>query len=185
MARIFRRYKSTIYGNYRKAYIIAGVLTGVAMAIILLLRDWLSASPMPSPENYVTEVILALGIFLACILYRNDLPDKKVTLKELMLLGLGIGVVSAIVYGLWLWLNLSVLSPDLVEYYNEERISMMEPAETSAAAKLAVEQVRRYTAGNWAFIGGFRSAVMSIIITFFAALILRTEKGEVRTNNKN
>lgn len=181
MTRIFRRYKSTIYGNYRKAYIIAGVLTGVAMAIVLLLRDWLSVFPMSSPENYVTEIVLALGIFLTCIIYRNGLPDKKVTLKELLLLGLGIGLVSAIVYGLWLWLNLSVLAPELVDYYNEERINMMEPAETSAAAKLAVEQVRRYTAGNWAFIGGFRSAVMSIIITFFAAIILRTEKGEVRT----
>ena len=181
MTRIFRRYKSTIYGNYRKAYIIAGVLTGVAMAIVLLLRDWLSVFPMSSPENYVTEIVLALGIFLTCIIYRNGLPDKKVTLKELLLLGLGIGVVSAIVYGLWLWLNLSVFAPELVEYYNDERISMMDPAEASAAAKLAVEQVRRYTAGNWAFIGGFRSAVMSIIITFFAAIILRTEKGEVRT----
>lgn len=151
------------------------------MAIVLLLRDWLSVFPMSSPENYVTEIVLALGIFLTCIIYRNGLPDKKVTLKELLLLGLGIGLVSAIVYGLWLWLNLSVLAPELVDYYNEERINMMEPAETSAAAKLAVEQVRRYTAGNWAFIGGFRSAVMSIIITFFAAIILRTEKGEVRT----
>ena len=56
----------------------------------------------------------------------------------------------------------------------------MEPAESSAEAKLAVELVSRYTAGDWAFIGAFRSAVMSVILSFFASIIFRTEKGAVR-----
>ena len=97
MARIFRRYKSTIYGNYRKAYLIDGALTGVVMSVVMLLRDLLAKSPMSSPENYITELVLAVGIFWSCYQYRRQLPDGKVTLKELMLLGLGIGVVSAIV----------------------------------------------------------------------------------------
>lgn len=188
MAKIFRRYKSTIYGNYRRAYLIDGALTGVAMSVIMLLRDMLAKAPMASPDNYITELVLCVGIFWSCYQYRKQLPDGKVTLKELMLLGLGIGVVSAIVYGLWTWLNCGVLHNDLVEYYNQQRISMMEPAEKSVEAKMAIGQVARYTAGDWAFIGGFRSAVMSIIITFFAALVFRTEKGAVRergVGNKN
>ncbi len=184
MARFFRRYKSTIYGNYRKAYLIDGVLTGVVMSVIIAVRDWLAAKPMATPENYVTEIVLAIGIFWATYHYRKQLPDQKVTLKELMLLGLGIGVVSAVVYGLWTWLNSGVLNPELVDYYNNSRISVMEPAETSAEAKMAVESVKHYTAGDWGFIAGFRSAVMSIIITFFAALLFRTEKGEVVEKKK-
>ena len=184
MARIFRRYKSTIYGNYRKAYLIDGALTGVVMSVVMLLRDLLAKSPMSSPENYITELVLAVGIFWSCYQYRRQLPDGKVTLKELMLLGLGIGLVSAVVYGLWTWLRCGVLDTSLVDYYNQQRIAVMEPAESSAEAKVAVELVNRYTAGDWAFIGAFRSAVISIIITFFAALIFRTEKGEVRTRQK-
>ncbi len=180
MARIFRRYKSTIYGNYRKAYLIDGALTGVVMSVVMLLRDLLAKSPMSSPENYITELVLAVGIFWSCYQYRRQLPDGKVTLKELMLLGLGIGLVSAVVYGLWTWLRCGVLDTSLVDYYNQQRIAVMEPAESSAEAKMAVEQVRRYTAGDWAFIAGFRLAVMSIIITFFAALIFRTEKAPVK-----
>lgn len=186
MAKIFRRYESTIYGNYRKAYFIDGALTGAVMSVVMLLRDWLATSPMSSPENYVTELVLAIAIVWSCYQYRRQLPDGKVTLKELMLLGLGIGVVSAVVYGLWTWLHCGVLDTSLVDYYNQQRIAMMESAESSAEAKVAVELVRRYTAGDWAFIGAFRSAVMSIIITFFAALIFRTEKGTViekKTNN--
>ena len=180
MAKIFRRYESTIYGNYRKAYLIDGALTGAVMSAVMLLRDMLDKSPMSSPENYVTELVLTIAIFWSCYQYRRQLPDGKVTLKELMLLGLGIGVVSAVVYGLWTWLRCGVLDTTLVSHYNQQRISMMEPAESSAEAKVAVELVSRYTAGDWAFIGAFRSAVMSIIITFFASIIFRTEKGAVR-----
>ena len=180
MAKVFRRYESTIYGNYRKAYLIDGALTGVVMSVVMLLRDLLAKSPMPSPENYITELVLAIAIFWCSYQYRRQLPDEKVTLKELLLLGLGIGVVSSVVYGMWTWLRCGVLDGNLVRHYTQQRISMMEPAESSVEAKVAVEQVRRYTAGDWAFIGAFRSAVMSIIITFFAALVFRTEKAPVR-----
>ena len=184
MARFFRRYKSTIYGNYRKAYVIDGLLTGAAMSVIAAVRDWLATKPMATPENYVTELVLLVGILWASYHYRKQLPGEKVTLKELMLLGLGIGVVSAVVYGLWTWLHCGVMNTGLVDYYNQSRIDVMEPAETSEAAKVAIESVKRYTAGDWAFIAGFRSAVMSVIIVFFTSLILRTEKGEVVVKNK-
>ena len=125
-----------------------------------------------------------MGILWASYHYRKQLPGEKVTFKELMLLGLGIGVVSAVVYGLWTWLHCGVVNTGLVEYYNQSRIEVMEAAEKSEAAKLAVESVKKYTAGDWAFIAGFRSAVMSVIIAFFASLVLRTEKGEVVVKKK-
>ncbi len=185
MARFFRRYKSTIYGNYRKAYVIDGLLVGGAMSLIATVRDWLAAQPMATPENYITELVLLVGTLWASYHYRKQLPDGRVTLKELMLLGLGIGVVSAVVYGLWTWLHCGIINSGLVDYYNQSRIGVMEPAETSEAAKVAIENVKKYTAGDWAFIAGFRSAVMSVIITFFTALVLRTEKGEVVTKSKH
>lgn len=185
MARFFRRYKSTIYGNYRKAYVIDGLLVGGAMSLIAAVRDWLAAQPMATPENYITELVLLVGTLWASYHYRKQLPDGRVTLKELMLLGLGIGMVSAVVYGLWTWLHCGIINSGLVDYYNQSRIDVMEPAETSEAAKVAIENVKKYTAGDWAFIAGFRSAVMSVIITFFTALVLRTEKGEVVTKSKH
>jgi hypothetical protein len=179
MAKIFRRYKSTIYGNYRKAYLTDGLLTGIAVSLVLLLRDCMGDIPMRQPENFVTELVLAIGIFLFGYLYRKELPRGKVTFKELMLLGLGIGVVSAIAFGLWVWLYCGVIDTNMVFYYNRQRVCMMEPAEASAEARAARELVMKYTAGDWGFIAGFRSAVMSIIIAFCAALIYRTEKSPV------
>ena len=151
MARFFRRYKSTIYGNYRKAYCVDGVLTGVCMSALMAIRDLIASKPMASPENYVTEIILAVGILWSTYQYRKQLPEGKVTFKELMLLGLGIGVVSAVVYGLWVWLNCGVLSPERVQYYNEQRMAVMDAPEQSAEAAIAIEKVKAYTAGDWAF----------------------------------
>lgn len=183
MASFFRRYKSTIYGNYRKAYLIDGALTGAAMSVIVAVRDWVASRPMETPENYITEIVLAIGIFWASYHYRKGLPEQKVTLKELMLLGLGMGVISGVVYGLWTWINCGLLNESMVQYYNSCRIAVMDAAESSPEAKIAIESVERYTAGDWGFIAGFRSAVMSVIITFFAALLFRTEKGEVVNRN--
>ena len=179
MARFFRRYRSTLHGNYRRAYLTYGVTTGAVMAVVVALRYWIGGAPMATPENYLTELVLAAGIVWASWHYRKSLPDGQVTLKELMLLGLGIGVVSAVVYGLWTWLHCAALDTSLVEHYNQCRIAVMDDPATSPEAHVAVEQVNRYTAGDWAFIAAFRTAVMSIIVTFFSAIIFRTEKGEV------
>ncbi|MCQ2274454.1 MAG: DUF4199 domain-containing protein [Bacteroidales bacterium] len=179
MGRLIRRYNSTLYGNYRKAYLVGGIITGVVMSIFLLLNSVFAAQPMSAPENYLTELILLIGILITSYLYRKQLPDEKVSLKELMLVGLGVGVISGLVFGLIIWFSCSHFSQNLVGFYNQERIKLMDDPQSSAEAKLAVETVKKYTAGDWGFIAGFRSAVMSIIITFFTALVLRTEKSPV------
>lgn len=178
MARFFRRYSSTIYGNYRKTYVLYGLMTGALMALVLTLWNALADKPQPEPENLVTEAVLLICTLFATYRYRHSLPDGRVTLKELMLLGLGIGVVSAVVYGLWTWFYCGVWQTELVQHYIDSRIAAMQQAEK--ATEKAVAQVQAYTAGDWAFIGAFRSAVMSIIITFFTALVFRTEKSKVK-----
>lgn len=180
MARFFRRYQSTIHGNYRRAYLTIGVATGVAMSVVVALRNWMGSAPMATPENYLTELVLAAGIVWGSWRYRKNLPDGLVTLKELMLLGIGIGLVGAVVYGLWTWLHCGVLDTGMTEHYNNCRIAVMDDPADSPEARIAVEQVRKYTAGDWAFIAAFRTAVMSVIITFFSALVFRTEKGEIK-----
>lgn len=180
MARVFRRYKSVIYGNYRKAAAIDGAVAGAVMAVVMLARDLLAAAPAPAPENYITELVLAVAIFWSSYHYRKGLDDGRVTLKELLLLGIGIGIVSAVVYGLWVWLYCGCIDPARTAYYCQQRAAVMTPATESPEARRALELALGYTAGDWGFIAGFRSAVMSVIIAFFAALILRTEKSPLR-----
>lgn len=184
MAKILRQYQSTIYGNYRVAYLKYGALIGLAVALYV----WISALvgyPIKTPEFYGTDAVLAVGIFYFCYLYRKGLPNETVTLKELLLLGLGMGVAAAIVYGLLIWLMAGTLYPDWADTFRDTRLAAMPPAEESPEAKLAVETVKDYTAGDWGFIGGFRTFVISVIITFFAAIVFRTEKAPVKEKKAN
>ena len=72
----------------------------------------------------------------------------------------------------------------MVETFIQQRIAAMPAAESSAEAKVNVELVKNYGAGDWAFIGAFRNAVMSIIMVFVAALIFRNENAPVRVKEK-
>lgn len=182
MAVFFRRYKSTIYGNYRRAYLLYGVAIGVVMGLISLIYNVASTIPLGNPDNYVTNLVMAIGIFGFSYHYRQQLPEKKVTLKELMLLGLGMGVVSSLIFGLWELFDLKVLSPEMVDYYNSQRIATMPTETPEQMSQIAI--VKGYTASDWAFISGFRSVVLSILIMFFSALVFRTEKAPVQIKNR-
>lgn len=182
MARLLRRYESVVYGNYRLAYVTYGVFIGVIMALVILFhRILFAANPPLSPENYVVDIVLAVALFVASYRYRSTLPGGQVMLKELLLLGIGMGAVASVVYGLLLWIICGALFPDLVETFISHRLSLMPPVSESADAALAVENTKGYTAGDWAFIGGFRLFVMSILVTFFTSIILRTQKSLLRS----
>ena len=99
---IFHRYSSTIHGNYRKAYLRSGLITGVLLAAYLFSR-LLMGKPLESPTSYVSDAVMLVAVFLFMAFYRNSLPDKKITLKEAMLFGIGTAVIAAIFYGLMLW----------------------------------------------------------------------------------
>ena len=181
MASIFRRYESTIYGNYRRAYALGGAATGLLMVAATWLYGIVSGERLAEPYNYVGEIALTVGMIVAAYLYRKRLPDGKVTLKELMLLELGIGLIAAIVYGLWIWLYSGSIAPDMVEVYNRYRVAQIPEGDDVEQYRRAVDLTLQYTSGDWAFIAGFRTWVFSILPNFFIALLLRTEKAPVRS----
>lgn len=187
MTKVIRRYNSTIYGNYRLAGLKYGSIIGGVIGLLVLLYRLLSPEHyLTTPENYITDGVMLAGILLTTYMYRESLPEKKSTLNELLRMGLWTGVIASVVYGLLLWLWCGVMFPDMVETYVEQRIAVMPKAESSAEAKVAVELVKNYGAGDWAFIGAFRNGVMSIIMVFVAALIFRNENAPVRKKeNKN
>ena len=99
---IFHRYSSTIHGNYRRAYLRCGLLAGALLAAYIIGR-LLAGSPAESPISYITDAILLVLVVLFTAYYRNSLPDKKITLKEAMLFGIGTSLIAAVVYALAIW----------------------------------------------------------------------------------
>ena len=177
---LLRRYKSEIYGRYRKAYLRDGVYTGVFLSVVVLFMK-LIYYPIAVPHTLYTDLALLVATFFFGYRYRQRLPEAKVFFKELMLYGLGLGIVAAVVYGLFLMLYGSVIDADFPhrcweQFVNNERNGAGTPEEKEQT--IAVMQT--YTVVTWALIGAFLTAVMSIMTAFVMALVLRTENNIVR-----
>ncbi len=176
MMNFLRRYKSEIYGNYRVAYLRDGLIAGAVMFLVIVFCK-LIYYPIYAPESYVTDITLLVVTLFFAYRYRKKLPEGKVSFKELMLFGLGLGVVAAIVYGLSLMLYGSLIDRDFSSRCLEHFVlGEMRGSGTAEEKEATVAVMRSYKLHTWAFIGTFRTAVMSIMSAFIAALIFRTER---------
>lgn len=178
--RLLRRYKSEIYGKYRIAYLRDGAFTGLFIAGVVLFCK-LIYYPIYAPETYITDIALLVATLFFTWRYRNGLPDKKVFFKELMLFGLGLGIVAALVYGLFLLFYGGVVDKEFAARCLEHFIhGEQQGAGTDEEKAATIEVMRSYHLYTWAFIGAFRTAVMSIMTAFLGALVFRTEKNVVK-----
>lgn len=177
---LLRRYQSEIYGNYRLAYTQYGLVAGALMALYFLFFS-IIGKPHATPTTYGTDLLLLIVILVGAYRYRKSLPEGKVSFKELMLLGLGTGFVAAVVYGLYIYLHLSVIYPDQVTLMCDNEVAMIRENCTEAMSgevatcQQKIDIVASFGAGAWAFRGGFLSGVFSILMAFIAALLFKTE----------
>lgn len=174
--RFFHRYNSTIHGNYRKAYLRCGLITGVLLMLYILVR-YMMGTPAESPEAYLSDGIMLLAVFLFTMLYRNTLPDKQATLKELMLFGIGTVVLASVLYGLFLW-GFGCAAPEQTVLFTFT---------LSGQEITAGDPQLNYWAALWAIVAGVKLAVLGGFGAFISSIILRNEKSEVRRwrNNKS
>ena len=186
MAGFLKQYQSVIYGNYRKAYLLYGLYTGLIMSgYVLFMR--IIILPLSAPETYGTDIAMLAAMLLFTYLYRKQLPDGKVFFKELMLLNLGTGVIAAILYGAFLALYGNAFDTEFFSRCTETYINNMTASDKpEAEIQKIVDAYRHYTTFHWSAIGAFRSAVMSIICAFIASLVFRTEQNVVKPRpNRN
>lgn len=170
---VFHRYRSQIHGNYRRAYLRGGLLTGGLLGLYVLIR-LLMGRPMESPLSLVVDAVLLICIFLLTAWYRNGLPEKRITLKEAMLFGLGTALIAGVLYGLILWaIGLSSASQTVLftnTMVGENTIDGQNPQ-------------LHYWAAWWAILAGLETIILGSFFAFLAAILFRNEKSPVRTKN--
>lgn len=165
--KFFHRYNSTIHGNYRKAYLRCGLLTGLMLVLFLLVR-WLMHNPADNPETYLSDGILLLSVFLFTMLYRNALPERKATMKELMLFGIGTALVASFLYGIFIFVAGFVM-PGQIELFTD----------TMKASGAFSEYPAHYWSALWGIWTAVKMAVLGGFGAFISALVFKTEKGAV------
>ncbi|MBR1644359.1 MAG: DUF4199 domain-containing protein [Bacteroidales bacterium] len=167
-----------MYGNYRRAALLGGLASGLLLLLYVLVR-YLVGRPISAPQTYGSDLLLLASMLGVAYVYRRRLPDERVTFKELMLLCLGLGVIASAVYGLFLWLYGQAIDTHFAQRCVEGWLMGMDTsgAEDNQHASTVVAQ---YTVVNWALTGAVRTAIMSILEAFVAALVFRTEKGNLK-----
>lgn len=163
---IFHRYRSEIHGNYRRAYLRSGLLTGLLLAAYILVRQ-LAGSPVERPFSLIVDAILLVAVFLLTAWYRASLPDKRITLKEAMLFGIGTAVTAGVVYGLLLWI-IGLVFPSQTVLFNE----ILDVQQTAYPLK--------YWAAWWAILAGLETILLGAFGAFIAAILFRNEKSEIK-----
>ena len=163
---LFHRYNSTIHGDYRRAYLRSGLVTGLLLAAYVLVR-LLMGSPMESPTSLVVDAILLVVLFLFAAWYRNSLPEKKITLKEVLLFGIGLSLVAAVVYGVLLF-AIQVAAPRQTQLFTESY--QISPANYPL----------QYWAAWWAVVAAAGVLLLGAFGAFVAAVVLRNEKSEIK-----
>ena len=170
---IFHRYNSTIHGNYRKAYLRSGLITGLLLAAYVLIR-LLMGKPLESPTSYVSDAVMLVAVFLFMAFYRNSLPDKKITLKEAMLFGIGTAVVAAFIYGLALWaFGLAF----------QQQTALFSTTMTGNEVTTQDPQLH-YWAAWWAIYSFVMMALLGSFGAFVAAIFFRNEKSDIKNRKK-
>ena len=181
--RLVRRYQSDIYGDYRKFGLRYGLFSGLIMAAIVCILFFLDY-PLQAPVNYATDITLFVCALFFAYRYRTTLPDNKVFFKELMLLGLTLGVVAAIVYALFLLLYGKVIDTDFLTRCIDR---LVDNEQNGTASQEQIQQtvsvMRGYTLVTLALIAAFRTSVMAIMTAFCGALLFRTEKNVERNKH--
>ena len=164
----FHRYKSEIHGNYRKSYLRCGLLTGALLGGYVLVR-MLMGSPVGSPTSLVSDIVMLVAVFLFTAYYRNALPEKKITLKEAMLFGMGLALVASVVYAVMLYVIEMCSTAQTVLFTN-----------TLTGQEITAENPQlHYWAAWWAIMSFLMMLLLGSFGAFVAAVFFRNEKGEV------
>lgn len=158
-----------MHGNYRRGYLRAGLLTGLLLTLYVMAR-LLMKSPVQSPVSYVSDAVMLVLVVLCTAYYRNSLPEKKITLKEAMLFGMGTAVVGSVIYGLALWV-IGLVFPQQAAIFT----TSMTGQET-----LAGDPQINYWAAWWGIVGGVSLMVVGAFGAFLASIFFRNEKSEIK-----
>lgn len=179
---LLRRYESEIYGNYKKYWFIYGLYTGLIMCFSILFRYWLTY-PMDSPSTWVDNIVLFFCMFIFTYLYRKKLYCGNIFFKEIYILNLGIGVVAAVIYALFVWYYGSCVDVEFLQRYidAQEHIYLNNWQGTNEDMNMMIENIKTLTTVPYlSIMGGILTVVTSLIVAFIVAILLRTQKNVVR-----
>ena len=174
---LIRRYESKMHGDYKRAILRYGFFGGLIFCVVLLLR-WLLVLPPSQPMSYVENVLQLVLLFVFVYLYKRRLPDRRINFKESYVVALGTAVVSAVIYGMFMYVYASYIDTQMQERCFEFQRMMNQGQYTE-------EQLKDLTKPSYiAFSAVLLNSVMAVLWAMIVAIFLRNERAIVVQKQK-
>ena len=140
--------------------------------------NWIVALQIVQIACFIAVIILVVITLIS--FYRSAkrghiFPEKKITLKEAMLFGMGTAAVAGVVYGLALW---------VIGINSASQTVLFTTTMTGNEVGLQDPQLH-YWAAWWAIVAGIETILLGSFGAFLSAIFFRNEKGMIRNKNNN
>ena len=103
--------------------------------------------------------------------------------KEIYILNLGVGVVAAIIYALFVWYYGSCVDTEFLQRYidAQEHIYLNNWNGTTEDMNMMIENIKTLTTVQYlSIMAGILTVVTTFMVAFIVAILLRTQKNVVR-----
>jgi hypothetical protein len=157
-------------GKMWKGILKYGILIGLGLIIIVLIRFWIN-KPIAYPIGYSEYVSLLIFMFIGGLLYKKGLEESRITFKKSYFMALGSGIIGSIIYGMFIYLYSQYIDVDF-----QERCFDIQRA-VKANAQLTNEQIKSMVSpSSIALTAILFASFMSILWGLVVALFLRNTK---------
>ena len=170
---------------FRYGLIGIGVMTAILLTSFFVFhsqRNW----EVEEILGWVTIVLSLLFVYVAIRQWRDQYNNGVLTFGQGLKLGTLVTLFPSIAFGLFTWLEMSILDPGFSDkYYSHyiEKVKAATPPDKLQAALHDLEsQKEMYSSPFAQFIVMFLSVfIVGFIITIIATMILRRKQSKVKT----
>ena len=176
---IVKRHRRIVNRFYRKKLLKYGLLTGLALIGIVILR-YAMILPILYPVSIFNNILLLGLMFTFTYLYRKDNFGRSTAFKEIFLLNFGLGIIAAILYAAFLWLYASFIDVEFSCRFYDYQIEIYQKLGFSAnELALKVESLdKECLPKNLAFRAFAEVSIVSILFALIVGIIMRIRKKE-------
>lgn len=164
--------KSKTFGKDWKVVLKYGILVGLGLIFIVLIRFWIN-KPILYPVGYSEYVSLLIFMFICGLLYKRGSAGNQTSFKKGYFIALGFGIIGSIIYGIFIYIYSQYIDIDF-----QERCFDIQRA-VKANAQFTNEQIKSMVSpSSIALTAILFASFMSILWGLVIALFLKNTKKE-------
>ena len=175
-----RKNLSTTQSIKRRKVLTYGFLGGSGLVMIVLLR-FAMVFPIYIPVSVLDAIALLMLMFTFTYLYRKDSANRKLTFKDAYLLNMGLGLIAAVIYAVFMLFYASYIDTSFSSRFLDYQKFRID----------TIELVREFNGFNssstpkmLAFVTFIEVSMLCLLFSFVVSIVMHTNKFSTEKEKK-